>query len=284
MLALTYDLQYNFLYSILSDDRVINFIERGFTSLLLGTLIILCCSLDGNILFLPMILTIHVGAFLEICNILSASKLVEIQGNKSTSICSKIILLGQCFLVSCICLEFCASYHFVILLFLLIISVAMNPNNIDKTFLFTLIYPTIATIALVQLRIIDSRLPLTVIFLMWVNDTFAYCTGITIGKTKFSHISPNKTIEGLLGGMVATILFAEYYLQDDPLIQSKKSFGLVCAVSGILGDLFESFLKRMANLKDSGKLLPGHGGVLDRFDSLLFAAPAALLFLKYFSE
>lgn len=124
--------------------------------------------------------------------------------------------------------------------------------------------------------------PCGIIFSIWINDTMAYISGSLIGKTPLSKISPKKTIEGTLGGIflcvgVITLAgsFTPYYRTIDWLFIS-----LISAVAGTLGDLLESKLKRMADVKDSGHFMPGHGGFLDRFDSLLVAVP--FVFVYYF--
>lgn len=117
---------------------------------------------------------------------------------------------------------------------------------------------------------------------IWVNDTFAYLIGILMGKHKlFERISPKKTWEGTLGGLffslIAGFLF-HYFSNTLNLWQWIALSGLI-AVAGDLGDLIESMMKRSFNIKDSGNFLPGHGGLLDRFDSLLIASPVAAIFL-----
>ncbi len=117
----------------------------------------------------------------------------------------------------------------------------------------------------------------------WASDSFAYLVGKRFGKRKMApHISPNKTVEGLAGGAVGcvalgVILSASvgYDLVEGFLLS------LMCAVMAPMGDLFESYVKRACDIKDSGNILPGHGGMMDRFDSLLFVAPslAAMLAL-----
>jgi phosphatidate cytidylyltransferase len=126
--------------------------------------------------------------------------------------------------------------------------------------------------------------PCLIVFSIWINDTMAYIVGSLIGKTTLSRISPKKTWEGTIGGIILTIIimgFAGSYL----LGTSKAvavSVALIASVFGTLGDLLESKLKRMAGVKDSGSFMPGHGGFLDRFDSLLLAIPAVWLFAQIF--
>ena len=119
--------------------------------------------------------------------------------------------------------------------------------------------------------------------MVWVNDIFAYLTGKWIGKHKLcERISPNKTIEGSIGGLVMTAVVAllvsrylYYLLPWDILL----GLVLVIVVFGTLGDLCESLMKRQAGVKDSGNIIPGHGGILDRFDAAFFAIPAAYCYL-----
>lgn len=120
---------------------------------------------------------------------------------------------------------------------------------------------------------------------VWANDTFAYCVGSLIGRYKFfERISPKKTWEGTLGGGVLALLLSCVYTQlfvQVPLSAVQwMGLSLVIVVFGTLGDLVESFFKRRMNVKDSGNILPGHGGILDRFDSALMSLPFVLLYLQ----
>lgn len=127
------------------------------------------------------------------------------------------------------------------------------------------------------------------ILLIWINDIFAYLTGVSIGRHKlFERISPKKTIEGSIGGAVFTMLFAyllnrfilnvyffDNYINDMQVVL--LALGIV--VFGTLGDLTESMMKRHAGVKDSGNLIPGHGGILDRFDATFMAIPFIFIYL-----
>ena len=123
--------------------------------------------------------------------------------------------------------------------------------------------------------------------ILWTHDTFAYLSGSFFGKHPlYQRISPKKTIEGSIGGFGFSIIAAYIFSIFSPvlLMWQWMSFALVITVFGTLGDLGESWLKRRAGVKDSGKLLPGHGGILDRFDSLLLVSPIVyLLILAYLS-
>jgi phosphatidate cytidylyltransferase len=124
---------------------------------------------------------------------------------------------------------------------------------------------------------------IAILILIWTNDTFAYLVGITMGKTKlFERISPKKTIEGFSGGLVfaiiAGVLLAQFYLQES--IIRWIIIALLVTTFGTLGDLIESKFKRLAGVKDSGNIMPGHGGFLDRLDSIIFVAPFVYLFYQ----
>ncbi len=120
---------------------------------------------------------------------------------------------------------------------------------------------------------------------IWINDTAAYFIGSLIGKHKLiEHISPKKSVEGFIAGifftLVASFFFARFYPEFSPAFW--MGYAAVVALFGTLGDLFESLIKRTCGVKDAGTLIPGHGGILDRIDSLLVAVPAAYLYLLVF--
>lgn len=125
-----------------------------------------------------------------------------------------------------------------------------------------------------------------IFIIIWVNDSFAYLVGKTIGRHKlFPRISPKKTIEGSLGGLIFALLAAYGISFYEPIITAHQwiILAVVIVVTGNLGDLLESKFKRVADVKDSGAILPGHGGIWDRLDSLVFAAPFAYLTLIVFT-
>jgi len=127
-------------------------------------------------------------------------------------------------------------------------------------------------------------LPIILIASIWINDTMAYIVGSFIGKTPFSKISPKKTWEGTIGGAILCVVvmsLAAHYLFDFGWNIS-IAVPFIAAIFGTAGDLLESKIKRMANVKDSGSIMPGHGGFMDRFDSLLLATPVVWLYIKLF--
>ncbi|HKO81048.1 MAG TPA: phosphatidate cytidylyltransferase [Chitinophagaceae bacterium] len=132
-------------------------------------------------------------------------------------------------------------------------------------------------------------IPVVIIASIWINDTMAYIVGSLIGKTPLSKISPKKTWEGTIGGILLCIVIIALLLPllafrttDTSLSIFLAIIAAIAAIAGTFGDLFESKLKRMAGVKDSGHIMPGHGGFLDRFDSLLLATPFVWLFISLF--
>lgn len=127
-------------------------------------------------------------------------------------------------------------------------------------------------------------LPLAVIFSVWINDTMAYIVGSFIGKTPFSKISPKKTWEGTIGGAILCVVVMGFLVGPQLGLKTRDALWIagLAAVAGTYGDLFESKLKRMAGVKDSGSIMPGHGGFLDRFDSVLFASVAVWFYASFF--
>ncbi len=136
----------------------------------------------------------------------------------------------------------------------------------------------------------NPKIIIGLFILIWTNDTFAFLVGKSIGKHKlFEKISPKKTIEGFLGGILFAIfagfLISKYYIQANSTHLQKSiiiwtSIAVIVGIMGTIGDLIESKFKRIAGVKDSGKIMPGHGGILDRLDSVIFVAPFIFLFYQ----
>ncbi|HXB30194.1 MAG TPA: phosphatidate cytidylyltransferase [Puia sp.] len=136
---------------------------------------------------------------------------------------------------------------------------------------------------------VNKLLVLAIILSLWVNDTMAYLIGSIIGKTPLSSISPKKTWEGTIGGFIFAVITmgaVGYYLSSGFELQAVSQWMIVAAIAsiaGTVGDLLQSKLKRLADVKDSGHIMPGHGGFLDRFDSLLFATPFIWFYIVMFA-
>ena len=128
----------------------------------------------------------------------------------------------------------------------------------------------------------NPKILISIIILIWTNDTFAYLVGKNIGKNKlFPSVSPKKTIEGFAGGLVFTVivgtLLANYYIMAS-MLYIWIVIAAIVSIFSTLGDLIESKLKRVAGIKDTGNIMPGHGGILDRLDSIIFVIPFINLF------
>jgi len=147
-----------------------------------------------------------------------------------------------------------------------------------------LLLPT--CLALYQLRAINPLLLLGFMATIWISDTAAYFTGRAFGKHKLAYtISPNKTWEGVAGALIAVVLYGlawDFWLIEKSLIITLVPLLIIMAILGVVGDLYESLIKRQAGVKDSGNILPGHGGILDRIDALTSALPFAILALLIF--
>ena len=159
-------------------------------------------------------------------------------------------------------------------------AIAYNKNLTWKNF-FPFIYPTAGMLFLFTLyQEYGMTAMLWLIIVVAMTDVGAYAVGKSIGKTQFCETSPNKTMEGVVGGIVVATISGMFVGLSivDLNISFLISFGV--AVSSIFGDLFESSLKRAADVKDSGNLLPGHGGVLDRIDGYLFGVIVMLVLLR----
>ena len=154
-----------------------------------------------------------------------------------------------------------------------------------------IIYISMGLSLIFQLRAVMSNtffgdigytIPLILIVSIWVNDTAAYLVGSLIGRRPLSSISPNKTWEGTIAGIFISVLLVTKIMGQYIPLSEKYIFliSIVAAIAGTFGDLVESKLKRLAGVKDSGTMMPGHGGFLDRFDSILLATPFVWLLIQ----
>ncbi|MBK9934396.1 MAG: phosphatidate cytidylyltransferase [Cytophagaceae bacterium] len=161
-------------------------------------------------------------------------------------------------------------------------------ENLGYTFLGT-IYVALPFALLMELTfwegIFRPMLPVGILIILWVNDSGAYFSGMLFGKRKlFERISPKKTWEGFIGGAIFGILAAFIFSRYVDVLDTKEwlMVAVIIVITGTLGDLVESLFKRSIDIKDSGSLIPGHGGFLDRFDGLLLSMPFIISFLKLY--
>lgn len=262
-------------------------------------------AITGFFFIVVMVGSMLLGAevFLTFFTLLSAWCLFEFYGivssedrkpNKLLGILTALVLFGTTALYSLNWFE--SKYILLFIPFLLSISItalfqkrALPFNDIGYTIL-GIFYVSLPFLCFTRLAYIGNNfnhfLPLGFMILLWTNDTGAYLAGRSFGKHKlFERISPKKTWEGFIGGIVLAVLVAvnlEKYFGTIPQWQWVV-VAVIIGVFGSLGDLVESMLKRSLNVKDSGTILPGHGGFLDRFDGLLVAAPLVYLFLLLFN-
>jgi len=154
-------------------------------------------------------------------------------------------------------------------------------HNFDKRLILPFLYPASGVFFfLILYRDFGIEAMVWLLVTVALTDVMAFFTGKAIGKTKFSDTSPNKTLEGVAGGIVFATIFgsmAGSYIAPTSIAIVVTFF---TSVSSIFGDLFESYLKREAGVKDSGDILPGHGGILDRIDGYIFGAPMMVLALR----
>ena len=216
--------------------------------------------------------------------------------------------IGNNFYVDSLSLAVVIDSLILLLMLPLMLSIAKNPRNIGYS-LLGLLYISLPLVLIMNMSIYEVStwhgppphsaiffllvpFAILVIACMWINDTMAYIVGSLIGKTPLTKISPKKTWEGTIGGIVlctATVgLLFQYTIKlpDEAKLAPYKYYVLpaIASIAGTFGDILESKLKRMAGVKDSGHIMPGHGGFLDRFDSLLVATPFVWLYVYLFMQ
>ncbi|MFY7671665.1 phosphatidate cytidylyltransferase [Tenacibaculum sp. MEBiC06402] len=219
------------------------------------------------------------------------SKIIQLQ-NVLLSIISLVLLISLNYLKildtnKIIYLLIFCLLHSIYLIIDLYSKNFSNRNPILKSFT-TISYVVLPFFFLTFLPFLNGtyqpNLIVYIILIIWTNDSFAYLVGKNFGKTKlFERISPKKTIEGFVGGFLFAV-FAGFLIGRYSNILSTQSWLIIAVLTSILGtfgDLVESKFKRQASVKDSGTIMPGHGGLLDRLDSLFFLAPFVYLYIHY---
>lgn len=274
-----------------------NFIQRAITGLIFVAVLI-GCIVGGPLSFGLLFCLISALATAEFCNLMNQQEGVKINRN--------ICVLGSA------ALFLCFFYYgmnpaetgifipyLIIIIYLMISELYLkkeHPLNSWAYAMFSQVYVGLpfALLNVLAFQSIGTEsmsqylyiLPLSIFIFNWVNDTGAYCTGMLLGKHPlFKRISPKKSWEGSIGGatfcVAASFALAHFF----PILTTATWIGLALTVVvfGTWGDLTESLMKRQLGIKDSGNILPGHGGILDRFDSSIMAIPAAVVYLYFTS-
>lgn len=274
-----------------------NFLQRAITGILFVAIIV------GCILYDPL-------AFGTLFVIVSALTIREfghlVNQSGEVSINRTITMLGGAYLFLAImgfCIDAAGSKIFIpyliLIIYLMVSELYLKKKNPVLNWAYSMLSQMYIALPFAMLNVLAFQndpeassvsynpiLPLSIFVFLWLNDTGAYCFGSLFGKHRlFERISPKKSWEGSIGGgvfsIIAAIVMAHYF----PFMSISIWIGLALTVVifGTLGDLTESLLKRTIGIKDSGNILPGHGGMLDRFDSTLMAVPAAVVYLYIIS-
>ena len=270
-----------------------NFLQRAITGVIFVAVLV-GCILGGPISFTILFALISALTINEFGNIVN--RMEHTRMNKPISILAGLFLF-LCFgYIGVVpgANEIFIPYLFLILYLFISELYKKQPNPLNNwayammsqiyialsfALLNVLAYHSSATESVSQYNPI---LPLSIFIFNWVNDTGAYCTGMLFGKHRlFERISPKKSWEGSIGGSVFCIISSFILAHFFPFMSTGVWIGLALTVVifGTWGDLTESLLKRRLGIKDSGNILPGHGGMLDRFDSAILAIPAAVVYL-----
>lgn len=270
-----------------------NFITRALTGAIFVAILV-GCILGGPITFSVLFALISALTVNEFGNIIQKSGFAKI--NKPISILASIFLFfGFAYLGTSPGSNEILIPYLLLIMYILISELYYkkeNPVNDMAYALMTQMYIALPFALLnvlafqtsveTSMSVYNPIFPLSIFIFTWVNDSGAYCTGVLFGKHRlFERISPKKSWEGSFGGGIFSIIAAIIIAQYFPIISLTKWIGLALTVVvfGTWGDLVESLIKRRIGIKDSGNVLPGHGGFLDRFDSTLMAIPAAVLYL-----
>lgn len=270
-----------------------NFIQRTITGVLFVVIIV------GCILYSPL-------SFAVLFTIICALSVHEFGGlinqNAEVSVNRTITGLGGAYLFLAL-MGFCTSAadtriflpYLSLLLYLMITELYLKKKNPIGNWAFSMLSQLYVALPFALLNVLAFQntpetnsvtynpiLPLSIFVFIWLSDTGAYCVGSLLGKHRlFERISPKKSWEGSIGGacfaIASAFVFAHFY--DFLSVGAWIGLSLTVVVFGTWGDLTESLMKRQLGIKDSGTILPGHGGMLDRFDSALMAIPAAVVYL-----
>ncbi len=274
-----------------------NFIQRAITGLIFVAVLV-GCIIGSPLSFGLLFCIISAMATAEFCNLMNKQEGVKMNRN--------ICVLGS------ITMFLCFFYYgmnpaqtgifipyLIIIIYLMISELYLKKENPLNSWAYAMLSQLYVGLPFALLNVLafqsngtDSGsayqfiLPLSIFIFNWINDTGAYCTGMLLGKHPlFKRISPKKSWEGSIGGATFSIAGAFALAHFFPIMPTIAwvGMGLTVVVFGTWGDLTESLMKRHLGIKDSGNILPGHGGMLDRFDSAIMAIPTAVVYLYFIS-
>ena len=271
-----------------------NFIQRAVTGVLFVIVLV------GCILYSPL----SFGILFTIISALSVHEFAQLVSKSSeVSINKTITALGGAYLFLAL-MSFCTQQsvgarvflpYLGLLLYMMITELYLKKKNPTGNWAYSMLSQLYVALPFALLNVLAFQnspetssvtynpiLPLSIFVFIWLSDTGAYCVGSLIGKHRlFERISPKKSWEGSIGGGIFSIASPLGFAHFFPFMPGWQWVGLaiVVVIFGTWGDLTESLMKRQLGIKDSGNILPGHGGMLDRFDSALMAIPAAVVYL-----
>lgn len=271
-----------------------NFIQRAVTGVLFAIVLV------GCILYSPL----SFGILFTIISVLSVHEFAQLVSKSSeVSINKTITALGGAYLFLAL-MSFCTQQsvgarvflpYLGLLLYMMITELYLKKKNPTGNWAYSMLSQLYVALPFALLNVLAFQnspetgsvtynpiLPLSIFVFIWLSDTGAYCVGSLIGKHRlFERISPKKSWEGSIGGGIFSIASSLGFAHFFPFMPGWQWVGLaiVVVIFGTWGDLTESLMKRQLGIKDSGNILPGHGGMLDRFDSALMAIPAAVVYL-----
>ena len=271
-----------------------NFIQRAVTGVLF-VIVLVGCILYSRLSF---------GILFTIISVLSVHEFAQLVSKSSeVSINKTITALGGAYLFLAL-MSFCTQQsvgarvflpYLGLLLYMMITELYLKKKNPTGNWAYSMLSQLYVALPFALLNVLAFQnspetgsvtynpiLPLSIFVFIWLSDTGAYCVGSLIGKHRlFERISPKKSWEGSIGGGIFSIASSLGFAHFFPFMPGWQWVGLaiVVVIFGTWGDLTESLMKRQLGIKDSGNILPGHGGMLDRFDSALMAIPAAVVYL-----
>jgi phosphatidate cytidylyltransferase len=274
-----------------------NFIQRAITGLIFVAVLI-GCIIGGPLSFGVLFYIISALATVEFCNLMNKHEGVNM--NRNICVLGSLAMFLSFFYYGLNPAETSVFIpYLIIIVYLMISELYLKKENPLNSWAYAMLSQLYVGLPFALLNVLAFQstdpeatygylfiLPLSIFIFNWINDTGAYCTGMLLGKHPlFKRISPKKSWEGSIGGAVFSIAGAFALANFFPILSTLEwvGLGLTVVVFGTWGDLTESLMKRHLGIKDSGNILPGHGGMLDRFDSAIMAIPAAVVYLYFIS-